>query len=154
MKRWLLLIWKLLTRKRGAIYYQSNAGWISFSLTKKIYFLQLINNNEPKGKPWHELGRKRKRVLTANITDQLEDLAAERRTEPVKIAANIIRRWTLQPTLHTCHTHVHILHWVWNSVKGYMSNPVLAVKRSLFVEIRLFRSIFFETPWKILAFGF
>ena len=31
----------------------------------------------------------------------------------------------------------------YNSVEGYRSNPVLAVKRSLFVEIRFLRSIFF-----------
>ena len=42
----------------------------------------------------------------------------------------------------------------YNSVEGYRSNPVLAVKRSLFVEIRFLRSIFFETPCKILALGF
>ena len=35
---------------------------------------------------------------------------------------------------------------LYNSVEGYRSNPVLAVKRSLFVEIRLLRSIFYETP--------
>ena len=32
--------------------------------------------------------------------------------------------------------------------------PVLAVKRSLFVEIQFLRTIFFETPCKILALGF
>ena len=77
-------------------------------MPKEKYFLQLINNNEPKGKPWHELGRKRKRVLTADITDQLKDLAAERRTEPVRIAANIIRRWTLQPAIVT-HKFTHCI---------------------------------------------
>ena len=43
--------------------------------------------------------------------------------------------------------------YLYNSVEGYRSNPVLAVKRSLFVEIRLLRSMFYETPWKILALG-
>ena len=91
-----------------ARYARSNTGWFNFSLPKEVPF-QVINNNGPRGKPWHQLGRKRKRVLTTNINGQLEDLAAERRTEPVRIAANIIRRWTPQPILVTYYAQMNTL---------------------------------------------
>ena len=39
-----------------------------------------------------------------------------------------------------------ILQRHYNSVEGNRSNPVLAVKRSLFVEIRFLRCIFFRPP--------
>ena len=44
--------------------------------------------------------------------------------------------------------------FVYNSVERHRSNPVLAVKCSHFVKIKFLRSIFFETPCKILAMGF
>ena len=41
-----------------------------------------------------------------------------------------------------------------NSVQGHMSNPVLAVKRSLFVEIRFAMSIFFRPPERYLHWAY
>ena len=46
------------------------------------------------------------------------------------------------------------IYFIKNSVEGYRSNPVLAVKLSLFVEIRFLMSIFLETHCKIHASGF
>ena len=67
------------------------------------------------------------------------------------MAASLVLASVLGSALSSFITFVDSLY---NSVEGYRSNPVLAVKRSLFVEIRFLRSIFFETPCKILALGF